>query len=112
LTPSTPSQIQIPVWGLCPFRSPVFPPQDTGPAPRVFTPRGESQAQGEPRPVLGPCLYAGCALWKITEVKDGKPSDGMCSLRFAAEALNSIAGNLDAMAKRAKIVPLESLPSA
>ena len=107
-----PRSVTIPVWGLCPFRSPVFPPLDPGPASRVFTPQPETRAQGEPRPVLGPCLYVGCGLWKITQVKDGKPTDGMCSIRFAAEALNSIAGNLEILAKRAKSAQLESVPTA
>ena len=106
------TQVTIPVWGLCPFRSPVFPPLDPGPAPRVVAPGGSPRGQGEPRPVLGPCLYAGCALWKITQVKDGKPTDGMCSIRFAAEALNSIAGNLEILAKKTKSAALESGPSA
>ena len=102
-------QISIPVWGLCPFRSPVFPPIDPGPPARVFAPHIEAHPQGEPRPVLGPCLYAGCALWKVTQIKDGKPVDGMCSIRFAGEALNSIAGNLEILAKRAKATALETV---
>jgi hypothetical protein len=48
---------------------------------------------------LGPCLYAGCGLWKVTKVEDGRPVDGMCGLRYAAEAQASAAEALQKIAE-------------
>ena len=52
-----------------------------------------------PQQTLGPCLYAGCGLWKITKVVDGKAVDGMCGIRFLGEVMNSIAGSLEQLTK-------------
>jgi len=89
-------EVKIPVWGVCPFRSPVLLPPDDAPAPRVFAPQARAN---DPKSILGPCLYAGCGLWKVTKVVDGQPVDGMCSLRFAAEAMNSLAASLETLVK-------------
>jgi hypothetical protein len=40
--------------------------------------------------MLGPCLYAGCGLWRITKVEDGKPVDGLCSIRAISESLEQL----------------------
>ena len=84
------SEVNLPIWSLCPFRSPVeIESLDVNvPLP--------------PRQALGPCLYAGCGLWKITKVIDGKAVEGMCSLRFLGEVMNSVAGSLE------KLIQLET----
>ena len=79
------SEVTRPIWSLCPFRSPV-----------------ELETMIDSRPpaqALGPCLYAGCGLWKITKVVDGKPVDGMCGIRFLGEVMNSVAGSLEQLVK-------------
>jgi hypothetical protein len=76
------SDVRVPVWGLCPFRSPVVPRESSALA---------GSEPSEPLQALGSCLYAGCGLWKVTKIADGRPVDGMCSLRYAAEALAKIA---------------------
>jgi hypothetical protein len=83
------SEVSLPIWSLCPFRSPVSPTEaqfDGGPSSR-------------PAQALGPCLYAGCGLYKVMKVVDGKVVDGMCSIRFLGEVMNSIAGSLDQLTK-------------
>ncbi len=55
----------------------------------------ELPTSGPSHQTLGPCLYAGCGLWKITKVVNGKPADGMCGIRFLGEVMNSIAGSLE-----------------
>jgi hypothetical protein len=82
------SDVRVPVWGLCPFRSPVVPRE-----PSIYA---TPDLPREPLQALGPCLYAGCGLWKVTKVVNGNPVDGMCSIRYAAEAA---AGQADALAK-------------
>ena len=83
------SEVNLPIWSLCPFRSPVMPND------RPMT----SEIGQLPFQALGPCLYAGCGLWKITKVVDGKPVDGMCGIRFLGEVMNSIAGSLEQLTK-------------
>ena len=85
------SDVRIPIWGLCPFRSPVVP--------RDVSVLASPDLHREPLQALGPCLYAGCGLWKVTKVVNGNPVDGMCSIRYAAEAA---AGQADALAKIAQ----------
>jgi hypothetical protein len=70
------SEVKLPVWSLCPFRSPVLPPA------------GDSL--GQPRSMLGPCLYAGCGLYRVTKVEDGKVVDGLCSIRSLADSLDQL----------------------
>jgi hypothetical protein len=89
------SDLKIPVWGLCPFRSPVVPPTEK---PSVFAPNLPAP---QPTQALGPCLYAGCGLWKITKVENGKPVDGMCSLRYAAECAGELTGAIQVLVKLA-----------
>lgn len=82
------SDVRVPVWGLCPFRSPVVPrealPDLSSCAPDA------SDVPREPLQALGPCLYAGCGLWKVTKVTDGQPVDGMCGVRFLGEMLEQL----------------------
>lgn len=78
------SEVKVPIWGLCPFRSPVAA-------------GGEVQS-------LGPCLQAACGLWKITASEsqpDGslRPTAGMCSFRYVAECVGEAAGALQTIAK-------------
>ena len=81
------SEVNVNVWGLCPFRSPVETP---GPANVV-----QLGGPSAPRQSLGPCLYLGCGMWKVTKVDaQGKPVDGMCSFRYTAECLEQVAGAL------------------
>ena len=87
-----PKTIRIDVWGLCPFRSPLFEPKERS----VFAP---GEPPPEPGQGLGPCLYQGCGLWKITKVVDGKPVDGLCGIRFLGEVMNSIAGSLEQLTR-------------
>ena len=85
------SDVRVPIWGLCPFRSPVVP-RDVSVLASPDLPR-------EPLQALGPCLYAGCGLWKVTKAIDGKPVDGMCSIRYAAEAAAEQANALTQIAQ-------------
>jgi len=80
------SDVRVPIWGLCPFRSSVVP--------REVSVLASPDLPREPLQALGPCLYAGCGLWKVTKVVNG-----MCSIRYAAEAA---AGQADALAKIAQ----------
>ena len=76
-------EVNLPVWSLCPFRTPVE----------------SSETDLPPKQTLGPCLYAGCGLYKVVKVVDGKVVDGMCSIRFLGEVMNSIAGSLEQLTK-------------
>jgi len=91
-------QVAIPMWGLCPFRSPVVPEVPKEESVIKIEPRPREQPQ--PAQALGPCLSAACALWKVTEVRDGKPVSGMCSFRYTAEVLEQATGALQAMAMK------------
>ncbi len=71
------ADVRVPVFGLCPFRSPVVPRESSVLAP--------PDVPGSPLQALGPCLYAGCGLWMVTKIADGKAVDGMCSIRYSAE---------------------------
>jgi hypothetical protein len=86
------SDINLPIWSLCPFRSPV----STGGQQIVNTAEGLTT---QPVQALGPCLYGGCGLYKITKIQDGKVVDGMCGIRFLGEVMNSIAGSLEQLTK-------------
>src|SRR3989337_2522169 len=86
------SEVNLPIWSLCPFRSPV----STGGQQIVNTAEGLTT---RPVQALGPCLYAGCGLYKITKMQDGKVVDGMCGIRFLGEVMNSIAGSLEQLTK-------------
>jgi len=86
------SEVNLPIWSLCPFRSPVQP-REAGVA------RVQDHAGITPPQALGPCLYAGCGLYKITKMQDGKVVDGMCGIRFLGEVMNSIAGSLEQLTK-------------
>jgi hypothetical protein len=83
------SEVSLPIWSLCPFRSPVAPTEA----------QFDGRPSSRPAQALGPCLYAGCGLWKITKIEDGRPVDGMCSIRFLGEVMNSIAGSLEQLTK-------------
>jgi hypothetical protein len=85
------SDVRVPVWGLCPFRSPVVP--------REASALASPSVPQEPLQALGPCLYAGCGLWKVTKVEGGRAVDGMCSIRYAAEAQAEAAGALTQIAR-------------
>ncbi len=87
------SDVSMPAWSLCPFRSPVELPEES-----ALHLAGKPKAT---RQALGPCLFAGCGLFKGTAIKDGKITDGMCSIRFIAEAMNSLAGSADQLLKLA-----------
>lgn len=84
-----PKSVRVDVWGLCPFRSPCSPGEES----RI------PEASSPPHQVLGPCLFAGCGLYKITKVENGKIVDGMCSIRFLGEVMNSVAGSLEQLVK-------------
>lgn len=79
------SQIKIPVFSLCPFRSPVEIPEET----HVLRPEG-LQAQ-KPREALGNCFGPGCGLWCVTRIEAGQPVDGACAVKIIAGTLNAIA---------------------
>jgi len=85
------SDIRIPVWGLCPFRSPVVP--------REASALASPSVPQDPLQALGPCLYAGCGMWVVTKAKDGRPVDGACSIRYTAEKQGEAA---DALVKIAQ----------
>lgn len=89
------AQIQVPVWGACPLRSPVLPPKER----KVFDPGNPAQ----PESILGPCIQAACGFWKITKTKEVagqlQPVEGMCGVRFLGEVFNSIAGSLEQLVK-------------
>lgn len=91
--------VSLPVWSICPFRSPVGLPEDSV----LKRANGDPVQPTAPRQSLGPCLYAGCALFKITKVVDGQVKDGMCSIRFLAESANPIAGALERIASLASL---------
>jgi hypothetical protein len=101
------AQMQIPAFGLCPFRSPVEVPEDR----QVFSP---NQAQPPPRQALGACLGLGCGLWCVSRYDaNQRPTDGVCALKLAGLAIDQIASRLAAGAKPAlAIVPPEPKPSA
>jgi hypothetical protein len=82
--------VRVQVWSLCPFRSPCVPAEKSA---------LHGVGDRPPEQVLGPCLYAACGLWKITEVRDGKAVDGQCGVRFLGEVMNSIAGSLEQLVK-------------
>jgi hypothetical protein len=84
------SDVRVPIWGLCPFRSPVVP--------REASVLASPSVPQEPLQALGPCLYAGCGLWTVTKIVDGKPVDGACSIRYAAEKQAEAAGALGQIA--------------
>ena len=84
------SKVTIQVWELCPFRSPVVPREPSALA---------GTASPAPLQALGPCLQAGCGLWKVTKIIEGRPAEGMCSLRYAAECQAETAGALQHLAK-------------
>lgn len=79
--------MNVPLFSLCPFRSPVEIPEERN----VFRADG-AKPSGKAREALGPCLGAACGLWCVTRVENGQPVDGMCSLKLAAAAVNAIAG--------------------
>jgi hypothetical protein len=90
------SDVNLPIWSLCPFRSPVAPVSE----PIVKFPGNTlGEATWSPPQALGPCLYAGCGLYKVTKIVDGKVVDGMCGIRFLGEVMNSIAGSLEQLTK-------------
>lgn len=91
------AQIKMQAHSLCPWRSPVGIP---GPSALI----GE-QGPREAPAALGPCLYLGCGLFKVTKVENGQVVDGMCSIRFAAEQIGSLAVMLERVVK--KLVPGE-----
>src|SRR4030067_3853995 len=93
------SEVNLPIWSLCPFRSPVQP-REAGVA------RVQDHAGITPPQALGPCLYAGCGLYKITKMQDGKVVDGMCGIRFLGEGMNSIAGSLEQLPKLETMKPI------
>ena len=86
------SQVTVPVWGVCPFRSPVIPAEKR----KIFDPDAPPPV---PESLLGPCLQGACGLWKISKLVDGKPVEGLCSIRFLGEVMNSIAGSLEQLVK-------------
>jgi len=101
------AQMNIPAFGLCPFRSPVEVPEER----QVFDPHREPPA---PRQALGACLGLGCGLWCVSRYDaDQRPVDGVCALKLAGLAIDQIASRLAAGAKPAlSIVPPEPKPSA
>lgn len=84
--------VNIPAFSLCPFRSPVVPPEPT----KVYVPGGTPP---EPQAIYGPCLYAGCGAFVVTEVADGKIKNGVCGIRALAVAAGSIAESLGQLVK-------------
>lgn len=83
------SQVTIAPFSLCPFRCPVEVPKESVIKLADGTPR-----EAPPRQALGQCLGLGCGLWVVTKVEAGRPTDGLCSIRLVAGALNEIASRL------------------
>jgi hypothetical protein len=86
------SQVRVPAFGVCPWRSPVLPPKER----KVYDPNAGAP---EPESILGPCIQAACGVWKITKMKEENgqmiPVEGMCGIRFLGEVMNSVAGSLE-----------------
>lgn len=104
------AQMNIPAFGLCPFRSPVEVPEDR----QVFSP---NQAPPAPRQALGACLGLGCGLWCVSRYDEQhRPIDGVCGLKLAALALDQINSRFAAAGSKGppalSIVPPEPKPSA
>jgi hypothetical protein len=92
------SQLTVEVWGLCPFMSKVDPLGE----PAAFGSEVNPDTASAPEPIiLAKCLGPGCGLWKITKVVDQQPVEGLCGIRFLGEVMNSIAGSLEQIVKRA-----------
>jgi hypothetical protein len=89
--------VQVPMWGVCPMRSPVIP------AEKSALVRGPQ----DPVSLLGPCLGGACGFWKVTKAVDGKPTEGMCGVRFLGEVFNSIAGSLEQLVQLQKSKTVE-----
>ena len=90
------SQVTLPVWSLCPFMSRTVAPKET----KIL-----GAPEPSPQMMLGNCLGPGCGLWKITKVVDGRPAEGICGIRFLGEVMNSVAGSLEQLVRRAEGEP-------
>jgi hypothetical protein len=92
-------EVTVPEASLCPWRSPVVPVEPS----RLHVPGpegvgGMGEIKGMPLQALGPCLYEGCALFKVTERdKNGVPVKGLCTFRYLAECAEASAGAVQAL---------------
>lgn len=86
------SDVTLPAFSICPFRSSVLPPEE-----RKIAIHGAPPP--EPKQILAPCLYAGCGLFVATEVDHGKITNGMCAMRAIAGTTDSIASSLAQLVK-------------